>query len=243
MAINLVGAKMKVYWCVPTYGIGVSPDIYHNHTAAIMTACCKYGIRFGGSCVTKNQLVWAARNNLVDSVFGDKDVNIDEDYLFWVDSDVMLKNDTLPMLLSHKKDVISGIYYQKQPPYWPLIMVKLPWETRAGMHNFLYDYPKGLHRVDAIGFGCVLTKISVFKKLAKPWFDWKVESGEDIFFCVEAKKAGIEIHADSNATVVHLGDNVEISEETFANYKKNHMDKASIDTFLVEENKNGDRNL
>src|SRR3989304_345912 len=216
MALSMDGGKMKVYWATPCYGLGVGSDIYHNHLGMVMVAACKHGIKFGGCSVTKNQLIWAARNNLVESVLGDPDVK-DDDFIFWVDSDVLLEPDILPRLLDSgkDKDIITGIYYQKAPPYWPLIMLKLPFEKREGMHQFLYDYPKGNYRVDAIGFGCVLVRVSVFKKIEKPWFDWTVESGEDIYFCVQAKKHNIEIWTDTNAVVGHVGEPVVITEETF----------------------------
>jgi len=116
-----------------------------------------------------------------------------------------------------------------------LIMMKLPFEKREGMHQFLYDYPKGLYRVDAIGFGCVLIRVSVFKKIEKPWFDWTVESGEDIYFCVQAKKHNIEIWADTNAVVGHLAEPVVVTEETFVKNRSENFDKVSDDTFIVKE--------
>ena len=81
MAINMVGGKImtKIYWVTPTYGIGVHSDIYHNHMAMVMVAANR-GIKFGGMSVTKNQLVWAARNNLVEAVLGDKNVK-DDDFI------------------------------------------------------------------------------------------------------------------------------------------------------------------
>jgi len=224
---------MKVYWVTPTYGLGVHADIYHNHLGMVMIYACKYGIKFGGCSVTKNQLVWAARNNLVESVLGDSPE--DDDYIFWVDSDILLEPDTLPRLLDNKKDIITGVYYQKAPPYWPLIMLKLPFEKREGMHQFLYDYPRGTYKVDAIGFGCVIAKVSIFKKIEKPWFDWKVESGEDIGFCVQAKKHNFEIWADTNAVVSHIGELNIISEKTFTEYRKNNMEKISDDFSIIKE--------
>jgi hypothetical protein len=226
----------KVYWATPTYGIGVQASVYHNHLAVTMIAAMKHGIRFAGASVTQNQLVWAARNNLVESVLKDPAVK-DEDYIWWVDSDMILGSDSLRMLLSHDKDVVTGVYYQKAKPFWPLIMMKLPFERREGMHTFLYDYPKGLYRVDAIGFGCVITRVGALKKMEPPWFDWKVESGEDIYFCIKAKEKGIEIWADTNVTLGHVGESVVITEKDFVSGKSENFQKIGEDTYIVKEDR------
>jgi len=62
-----------------------------------------------------------------------------------------------------------------------------------------------------LGTGCMLIKVSAFAKIPKPWF-WYGDidnpdsyTGEDIHFCRQCKKVGIDIYCDGNLSVGHEG--------------------------------------
>lgn len=128
------------------------------------------------------------------------------DYLFSVDSDITFASDTLKKLLSHDKDVVSGLYIQRKPGEHIL-------ELYRGRQNIPYGDIKGLGlvEVDGCGFGCVLVKSEVIRKIGYPQFkyisalDHKDTQSEDTFFCMRAKQLGFKVWADTSILCDHIG--------------------------------------
>ena len=132
------------------------------------------------------------------------------DYLFSVDSDIVLPKDTLTKLLNHNKDIVSGVYIQRKAN------MEVPeiyrWKGNA-MLNVSMDeiLPAGLHPIAGCGFGCVLVKSEVFRKIGYPQFDYKMHSvgqiqySEDTYFCNKAAENGFEIYVDSSIVCGHIG--------------------------------------
>ena len=87
---------------------------------------------------------------------------------------------------------------------------------------------KGLQRVDGIGFGAVLIKTEVFKRLNPEvpgqWFKFS-EVGEDLHFCDLCAQAGVEVWCDTSLEAPHINDfGMEVSSQTFFQY---HQAKAA----------------
>lgn len=137
------------------------------------------------------------------------------DYLFAVDSDMSFKPDTLKRLLSHDKDVVSGLYIQRKPGEHIL-------ELYRNGHNIPYGDIKnlGLVEIDACGFGCVLVKSKVFSTIGYPQFvyksalDHKDTVSEDVYFCMKAKQFGFSIYADANVICDHIGSTKFVVDQT-----------------------------
>lgn len=135
----------------------------------------------------------------------------DSTHILWLDSDMRFPKETLHLLLGHGKKIVGANYISRRPPYR---------YTAATLDNKeLATTPQttGIVRVGHIGFGVLLTDISVFEGDG-PWFafDWHRDRetkawkpiGEDVFFCRQAIEAGHEIWCDhdlSNA-VGHIGE-------------------------------------
>jgi FkbM family methyltransferase len=128
------------------------------------------------------------------------------DYLFAVDSDIQFKPDTLAKLISHDKDVVSGLYIQRKPGQHIL-------EIYSNGTNVPYTQlkGKGLVEIDGCGFGCVLVKSNVFKSVGYPQFvyksalDHKDTVSEDTYFCMKAKEKGFHVYADTTILCEHIG--------------------------------------
>lgn len=135
----------------------------------------------------------------------------DFDYFLFVDSDIEFHLKNALALLAHKKDAISAAYIRRDRPHF----------LQAGMwdENFpgnIKDHFKtdstGLHKVDYVGAGFLLVKAEVFAKIEYPWFrraliekeDCQAETGEDYGFCLQLKKAGIDIWVDFDTKVNHI---------------------------------------
>ena len=71
------------------------------------------------------------------------------------------------------------------------------------------DYPKdSVFEVAGCGFGCVITKTTVFLDLllnGKALFAPERGFGEDISFCIRARELGHKIWCDSSIKCGHIG--------------------------------------
>jgi choline kinase len=127
-------------------------------------------------------------------------------HLFYVDSDMSFEGDTLGRLLAHKKDVIGVSYHQRMLPLTTTVRVKTP----DGAHMMVAEIQDTLFECDAVATGCMLIDMKIFETIEKPWFFYKDDDvypvGEDIWFCMQVKKAGFKIWCDPTIKVMHIGE-------------------------------------
>lgn len=136
------------------------------------------------------------------------------DYLFAVDSDIILPRDTLSKMLALDLDVVSGLYIQRKPGQHILELY------REGRNIPIEDIQgRGVVEVDGCGFGGVLIKSEVFRKMQYPHFfytsalDHANTISEDVYFCNKARALGFRIWADTSIHFGHVGSNTfEVSE-------------------------------
>lgn len=119
------------------------------------------------------------RNIIVDEF-----LKTDCEYLLMIDSDVVPQDNVLEMV-NNNVDVCSA--YVRTNYKGEFIPVGMTKNKNGYHHNFKHSKPK-LHRVDAVGTGCVLIKRKVFENMAKPYFkfvykDGILTNGEDFDFC------------------------------------------------------------
>jgi len=125
------------------------------------------------------------------------------DRILWVDSDIMVREDSLLMLLEDDKDIISGVAVGKQPPFNFIIGRKnddgdiVPIDKLPAKRLF--------NDIDGVGFGFMLIKTSVFDKIEPPYFVMGDNLGEDYYFCNKAKAAGLDLWVDTECQVGHVG--------------------------------------
>jgi hypothetical protein len=165
-------------------------------------------------------LIFDQRNAIVDSVIAEKC-----DYLMFIDADMRFPKDALIRLLKHNKDIVGVNATTRSEPVKPTAK-NINFEE-DGSVSFLPVYSnvkKGIEKVDAIGCGVILIKNSVFKKMEKPYFYFEQLPngkllGEDIYFCIKAKDAGIDTYVDHDLSleIGHIGNyiygwhNIEVS--------------------------------
>lgn len=143
---------------------------------------------------------------------------VNYDYLLWVDSDIIFTFDQFEKLISHKIDIVSGLYFtesMRDPTY---ATVK-DWNVDTYRSNGRFDFLKPGDITDAnpfevsyTGFGFMLIKKGVFENIEYPWFKPRfIDMGndiheftmEDVTFCLEAKEAGYKIIVDPTVVVGH----------------------------------------
>jgi GT2 family glycosyltransferase len=134
-------------------------------------------------------------------------------HLLFVDSDMKFPRDTLQKLLSHKKDIVSVLYNTKENP--PNSVVKfMDGDKRIVGGTFQRDDFPELFECYAVGFGCTLIDLKILEHIELPWysFEWEVDkkntqmTGEDVYFCVKARKAGFTTWCDPTIQTGHIGD-------------------------------------
>jgi hypothetical protein len=137
---------------------------------------------------TRNQMVAGARDMKADK-------------LLMIDSDIVFPVNTLATLLAHDKPVVGGLYKRRTAPHE---ILGEPWDGTG-------DYT-GLTRMRAVPTGCLLIDMSVFDRLPRPYFRFGVSGdmivGEDIQFSLDCAEAGIELWADCDLELGHIGEQV-----------------------------------
>ncbi len=159
-------------------------------------------------------LVPYARERLAESA-----VESGCDYLFMIDDDMMAPPDLFYKLAAHGKDIIAPLAFTRNPDHKPVIYETIEGFDRSsnskyGLTRFAVNYPRNsLVQCDAVGFGAVLIKTEVFKRMPKPWFFGMEQTGEDITLCLKAKKYGFTTWMDTSVKLGHLGSPIVITEE------------------------------
>ena len=146
---------------------------------------------------TYSPIVYQARLRCANEAM-DKDY----DYMMWIDSDIIFKPNDFEKLLSHEKDIVSGLYFQQNSNS----VYDIPNEYACiGLDSkklSRYDIFNGLVEVKANGMGWMLVKQGVFEKIDKP-FDPEGLRGEDITFQMKALEQGFRSYVDPFVVVGH----------------------------------------
>lgn len=161
--------------------------------------------------IVGNCRIAAARNQVVEAFLKGK-----AEYLWMVDTDILVKPDTLDQLLECQKDIVGALYFSRpsitgdaEPVMW----------LRNGM-GFLYRWDKDIPAdkvlpVAATGAGCLLIHRDVLHDMkdaasGRPlgFFQDVIENGqdqgEDITFCVRTRGLGYDTYVHSGVQVGHI---------------------------------------
>lgn len=133
------------------------------------------------------------------------------DYLLWLDADQVYPPDTPEILMQHIDNgaLIVGGLTPDRISGEPLVYEMVP-EDRGVRKRDDIIVGRGLIKVDAMGFGGIMTSPEVFKIMKKPYFQmtWnrklKGTIGEDVKFYINCKHAGIDIWCDTNLLYEHI---------------------------------------
>lgn len=161
------------------------------------------------------------RNELVNYMFG-----INANFIFFVDSDVILPKNALIDLYNMKWYMSVGTYPRKELATLTDkdVYTTLYWHEESNKTNFCPHFlpvsqlQRGkITQIDACGLGCALIHRDLFAKLQYPWFVFAHEGnptpgnndpyciGEDLYFCRSVIQAGIDIWAHGSVLCGHVG--------------------------------------
>lgn len=174
--------------------------------------------RFPHYCFTLNVtgdiLVQYAREQFARSV-----IEMDADYLFMIDDDMLAPPDLFYRLAENDKDICAALAFTRNPDHKPVIYDVIEYfdpitKKNVYINKFSMNYPRDtLVECDAVGFGAVLIKAKVIKAMEEPRFMGLVGTGEDITFCYKAKKLGFQVWMDTRVKLGHLGAPTIITED------------------------------
>ena len=133
------------------------------------------------------------------------------DYVLYVDSDMVFNADDLKRLLAHNVGICSGRYVKRNGECENVAYSKIITRRR-----FPFRSPKlipdgettGFGEIRACGFGFVLIKTSVLKTMFKHYkslFEPKWGVGEDVAFCIRARRCGYKTFIDRDVKLGHIG--------------------------------------
>lgn len=166
------------------------------------------------------QLIWKVagyKNKIINRAIENQ-----YDYLFLVDSDLILHPKTIDYLIQANKDIISEVFWtnwqpntHKQPQVW-IFDEYNQWEQHPGEKisedEILVRYQQfiqkmqtpGIYEVGGLGACTLINQKALlegvnFKQIKNLSF-W----GEDRHFCVRAVALGLELHVDTHVPPLHL---------------------------------------
>ena len=143
---------------------------------------------------------------------------VDYDYMMWIDSDQVWTPAQVYQLMSHDRDIMSGVYVTADGFHTTICEKHDPEYFRKNGRwqktnlQEIVEKRGGIFMAESVGFGFILIKRGVFEKLNYPWFTQVPEElpgggidipSEDVSFCRKAFDAGFKIWVDPTVIVGH----------------------------------------
>lgn len=129
-------------------------------------------------------------------------------HLFFLDSDTIAPSNVLSKLLSHDKNIVSGAYlglreHMGRTVPFPVLVVP---KDDGKLRNLTPMDVSGddLIEVAIAGFGCMLIKRGVLENIRIRNYGSGEGGGEDVAFCMDAKKNGYIVYADTGVKCFHM---------------------------------------
>lgn len=189
-------SESKILVAVPTAGFSRNDQFYDFFN--VMDKPVGTGIMFvRGQSPARNRNI-AIRQALATN----------STHVLFIDDDMACPPDTIARLLSHDKDIVTGLYLLRSFPHRPNIFDYAGPDGRC-IHHFPSAGENGLIEIVNCGLGCVLIKTEVFKAMSDPWIllgetepdHW----GDDIGFFNRVRKAGFKLYCDLSLECGHMG--------------------------------------
>lgn len=190
-----------------------------------------------------SSLIYDAREKIVEFARNNKCK-----YVVMLDSDMVPPYDMIMKMveyLDHNKeiDLVTGTAFKRTPPFQPCFYTKCDYnlENQSAELESPVEFPdSGILPIAGAGMACCCIRTDLFdrideKKKDKKYFFPLPNFGEDLTFCLIARKCGAKMVADLSIDVGHVSA-MPITREHFRacyqEHKRNHADKP-----LFEEGK------
>ncbi len=227
----------KVAISIPSEGHTL-PEAYDNHLVLSFHLGCIQEKLKNDNAPIQYEFYWYTVGRLLTALAREKLVgealNAGMDYIFMYDDDMLLPLDAVERLLQDMEehpemDVVAPLAFMRNPPHYAVIYTTIEGFDKDShrpyfINQFVKKYPKDtLVECDAVGFGAVLIRMSVVKKMKSPYFFSTTGSGEDIYFCMKSRQeANARIFMDTRVKLGHLSSPPIIDEAYFEKWIKDN---------------------
>ena len=222
-------------------------DTFFNHNIVRILVGCPHRIKEDKPCTNLNKLqAPAAMSADLESPYGypvaearnlivQKALTEDYDYIFFIDDDLIIPNNTLVILMNHLKngyDIAGGFYYRKYKPVESCSMVE---DARGRPNRIELGKELLIENPLVLCSGCTLFKTEVFENLEKPWYKQitvkeRLVVTEDTYFCQRIKelnklKSVIDtsiqcIHVDKENGIFYGNENIIKNNQIIEKYRQ-----------------------
>ena len=150
-------------------------------------------------------LIYTSRDELAK-----KSIEMEADYIFWLDSDMVFAPETLEKLWENrdKADILTGLYFRRVQPYTPVLFDQLDIDDKGCHWTDFKEIPDEPFEVGGCGFGCVLMPTNIFFDVLSKFgamFTPVASVGEDLSFCWRARQCGYKIACIPDVQLGHVG--------------------------------------
>lgn len=168
------------------------------------------------------QFTWVSRHVRVDDLRNEA-VQIAQaagaTHLLFLDADMTWPPDVLTQMLAHHdQGVVSGLYFLKRPPHYPVAFTHGAVNLQTVAVDYTYaDRILGattLQPAALVGMGCTLIPLALCEAMPAPWFEYRQNQQgawtvtEDVAFCQKAAALGCPIWVDPTVKCGHVGADV-----------------------------------
>ncbi|MDO8556303.1 MAG: glycosyltransferase family A protein [Nanoarchaeota archaeon] len=200
-------------YCLEPYIEGLKKLTYNNKDILIVdnSATDDYMKRIQTLGIPAVHIPWhpSARERIIQSrnILREKTINEGYEYFLSLEQDVIPPPNIIETLLSHHKEIIAGIYYNKFPtPQGEIELLPLAYKVKEDYLRPLT--PQELEgkqpiSVAGIGLGCVLIHRNILKKI-KFTYTPDTAAFDDMHFSKEVLQQGHKIFVDPTQKCMHL---------------------------------------
>ena len=144
------------------------------------------------------------------------------DYLFLIDSDIVLHPDTIDQLIAARKDIVSNVFWTSWKPEWPpepqvwICDFATQWslvegeriypEERDKRRGLFFEQLKvpGTYEVGGLGACTLVSREALSRGVSFKQMKNLSFFGEDRHFCVRAVALGLSLYVDTHLPACHI---------------------------------------
>lgn len=146
-----------------------------------------------------------------------------QDYLFFIDSDMVVQPDVIERLIRDDEDIVSTMFFKRIYPYTPCFYTEIELKDDSALLYTPNDWDAqgGLYLCHGTGLAATLIKGKVLRALdGERMFESEIKDiGEDLAFCLNARAKGFKVWVDTRIEAGHIGKTV-ITSKQFKEAKK-----------------------
>lgn len=198
--------------------------VYGNH--------CQMWYRLGRNHKDFEFVFMAPRRTSIDNMRNstiDAAIKADCEFVFFYDDDVFVPSSAfgkLVKLMDADKEIaiVSGLTYIRKYPYKPMLFRSMENEGLAPYDDFEDHVENGILAKDlgAVGFSCVLLRVSYLKDLTPPYCITGSRNTEDVYLCHRVRKhyPNAKVVCDTTIDTGHLVERYFVQDSNVQDLRK-----------------------